>query len=128
MSIKDRIKSMLFWGFTLWLVGYVAGIVLFFVAPKEYIGWIIAPFATVFTIWVLMKKIKRPELMCYFGTGMIWTMMAVALDFVFIVTLFKAGSSYYEPDVLLYYVLTFSLPLIVGYWKFKRKPQQAELF
>ena len=119
---------MLFWGFILWLMGYVAGIVLFFVVPKDYIGWVITPLATVFTIWVLMYKVKRPELMCYFGTGFVWTVMAIVLDYVFNVVLFKIGNSYYQPDVFLYYLLTFTLPIMVGYWKFKHKAPNAELF
>jgi hypothetical protein len=119
---------MLTWGFMLWLAGYLAGIVLFFVVPKDAIGWVITPIATLFTIWVLFKKVKRPELMCYFGTGLIWTLIAVILDFVFIVELFNTGLSYYKPDVFLYYFLTITLPLVVGYWKFKHKSPKAELF
>jgi hypothetical protein len=119
---------MLTWGFILWLIGYLAGMALFFVVPKEYIGWIISPLASVFTIWVLMKKVKRPELMCYFGTGLIWTVMAVLLDYLFIVMLLKTGNSYYKLDVYVYYFLTFVLPIAVGYWKFKHKAPEANLF
>ncbi len=119
---------MLTWGFILWLVGYLASIVLFFIVPKEYIGWVLSPLASVFTIWVLMKKVKRPELMCYFGTGLIWTIMAILLDYLFIITLLKTGNSYYKLDVYLYYLLTFVLPIIVGYWKFKHKAPDAKLF
>jgi hypothetical protein len=119
---------MLIWGFVLWLIGYIAGMVLFFIVTKEYIGWIITPFATVFTIWVLVKKVKRPELMCYFGTGLIWTVIAVIMDYIFIVLMLKTGNTYYKPDVFLYYFLTFTLPIIVGYWKYKHKPPKTELF
>jgi len=128
MSTKEKVKNMVFWGFVLWFFGYIAGIVLFFVVPKEYIGWVITPVATLVTIWVLMKKVRRPELMCYFGTGMIWTIMAVVLDYIFLVTLLKTGSAYYKPDVFLYYTLTFILPILVGYWKYKHKSPNAELF
>lgn len=119
---------MLIWGFILWLVGYIAGMVLFFVVPKEMIGWVITPFASLFTIWVLMKKVRRPELMCYFGTGLIWTVMAMILDYVFIVTMLKTGVAYYKLDVLLYYFLTFALPIAVGYWKYTHKSPNAKLF
>jgi hypothetical protein len=128
MTTSEKVKNMLFWGFILWLVGYVAGMVLFFVVPKDLIGWVISPFASLFTIWVLMKKVRRPELMCYFGTGLIWTLMAVLLDYIFIVTMLKTGTTYYRPDVLLYYFLTFSLPIAVGYWKYTHKKPKAELF
>jgi hypothetical protein len=128
MTTSAKIKNMLTWGFILWLVGYIAGFVLFFVVPKDYIGWIISPLARVFTIWVLLYKVKRPELMCYFGTGLIWTIMAVVLDYLFIIILLKTGSSYYKSDVFLYYFLTFTLPIVVGYWKYKHKSSKAELF
>lgn len=128
MTVKEKVKSMLVWGSILWLSGYIAGIILFFIVPKEYIGLIITPFATVLTIFVLFKKIKRPELMCYFGTGLIWTIMAISLDYIFLVKLLGAGAGYYKVDVFIYYGLTFTLPIIVGYWKFKHKPKDAELF
>jgi len=128
MKTSEKIKNMLLWGFVLWLVGYIAGILLFFIVPKDAIGWVITPFAIAFTVWALLHKVKRPELMCYFGTGFIWTIMAVVLDYLFIVLLLKAGTAYYKPDVFLYYFLTFTLPTIVGYWKYKHKAPQAELF
>lgn len=128
MTTSEKIKNMLFWGFILWFVGYLAGVVLFFLLPKEFIGWIITPFATILTIWVLVKKVKRPELMCYFGTGLFWTIMAVGLDYLFIITLLKTGNSYYKSDVFLYYFLTFTLPIAVGYWKYTHKSPKEKLF
>lgn len=128
MSIKEKLLNTFVWGFVLWLVGYIAGFILFFVVPKENIGWIITPFATILTIWVIIKKVKRPELMCYFGLGLIWTIMAIGLDYVFLVKMLKTGSTYYKPDVYLYYALTFTLPIIVGYWKYKHKSPEAKLF
>lgn len=128
MTVKEKVQNMLLWGFILWLAGYLAGIALFFMVPKDYIGWVLMPLATIFTIWVLMKKVKRPELMCYVGTGLIWTLMAVALDYVFLVRLLQTGSSYYKLDVFLYYFLTFTLPIVVGYWKYRHKAPKAELF
>jgi hypothetical protein len=128
MTVAEKVKNMLFWGFILWLVGYIAGFILFFVVPKDYIGWVITPLATIFTIWVLVKKVKRPEMMCYFGTGLIWTLMAVTLDYLFIVMLLKTGITYYKPDVFLYYFLTATLPIVVGYYKYKHKSPKAELF
>ena len=128
MTLKDKLSSSLVWGFILWLIGYLAGILLFFVVPKEYIGLIITPFATLITIYVLLKKIKRTELMCYFGAGVVWALMAIFLDYIFIVKMLGAGMQYYKTDVFVYYGLTFILPLIVGYWKFKHKPIDAELF
>ena len=128
MSDTERFKNTLLWGLTLWLIGYILGIILFFVVPKNYIGWVITPFATIITIWVIIKRIKRPELMCYFGLGLIWTIIAVVMDYIFLVQLFHIGITYYKPDVFLYYILTFTLPLILGYWKYKHKPSKIKLF
>lgn len=127
MTNKQKMISTFGWGFVLWLVGYIAGIVLFMLVPENMIGWIITPFATIFTLWVLFKRIKRSELMCYFGLGLVWTVMAIVLDYFFIVKLFQSDS-YYKPDIFLYYTLTFTLPLIVGYWKFKNKSEETEWF
>ena len=128
MSIKEKLLNTFFWGLVLWLVGYIAGFILFFIVPKEYIGWIIMPFTMALTIWVIIKKVKRPELMCYFGLGLVWSIMAAVLDYIFLVKMLKAGTTYYKPDVFLYYTLTFTLPMIVGYWKYRHKPKKAELF
>lgn len=128
MSIKEKLSNTFVWGFVLWLIGYIAGFILFFVVPKTYIGWVITPFATILTVWVIMKKVRRPELMCYFGLGLLWTLMAIGLDYVFIVKMLKTGTEYYKPDVFLYYILTFILPMIVGYWKYKNKSPKAKLF
>jgi hypothetical protein len=106
------------WGFILWLFGYSLGIVFFFFVPKEQIGYFVLPLGVAFTLWVLLKKIKREEFMCYVGLGIIWTIVAVAFDYFFIVKLFKSPD-YYKLDVYVYYALTFVLPVIVGWWKFK---------
>jgi hypothetical protein len=120
---KDKGKIFLntvFWGFVLWLFGYILGIVFFAFLPKDQIGWYILPFGFAFMLWVLVRKIKREELMCYFGLGLIWTLMALALDYIFIVKLLKSAS-YYKLDVYVYYALTFVLPIAVGWQKFKNK-------
>jgi hypothetical protein len=108
-----------FWGFILWLFGYILGFVFFFFVPKEFLGWFIMPFGLAFTLWVLLKKIKREEFMCYFGLSLIWTIMAIVLDYVFLVKMLKA-IGYYKLDVYIYYILTFVLPMVVGWYKFKR--------
>jgi hypothetical protein len=109
----------LFWGLILWLFGYILGLIFFAFAPKELIGFFILPFGVAFTLWVLLKKIRREEFGCYFGLGLIWTLMAVLLDYIFIVKLFQSAG-YYKLDVYLYYALTFLLPMIVGWYQFKK--------
>ena len=104
------------WGFLLWLFGYVLGFVFFAIVPKDVIGWCIMPFGIVATLWVLSRKIKRESFKCYIGLGVIWTIMAIALDYIFLVVPLKA-TDYYKPDVYLYYALTLALPLVVGWYK-----------
>lgn len=98
MTKKQILLNTLFWGFILWLFGYVLGIVFFAFLPKEQIGFYVLPLGLALTLWVLFEKIKREEFMCYIGLGIIWTILAVLLDYLFIAKLFKSAD-YYKPDV-----------------------------
>ena len=113
-TIKDSIG----WGFLLWFIGYLLGIVLFVVVSTDMIGWVLSPVATLFTLWVLIKKIKSKQFAYYVMIGIVWTIIAIIFDYVFIVTLFKS-TSYYKLDVYVYYVIMFMLPVVVGMKKAK---------
>jgi hypothetical protein len=108
-----------FWGLILWLFGYILGIIFFAFVPADLIGFYILPLGMASTLWVLFKKIKREEFLCYIGLGVIWTIIAAGLDYLFIVTLFKSAG-YYKLDVYVYYALTLLLPLLVGWYKFRK--------
>jgi len=112
---KQLLKDSLVWGFVLWLIGYILSFILFFIVPPLMIGWIIAPIGTLTTLLVLFKKIKRGNFGRYLTLSIVWTLMAVLLDYVFIIKLLNPVG-YYKPSVFLYYGLTFVLPLFV-YWK-----------
>jgi len=116
MTKKQIIINNVFWGFILWLSGYILGIVLFPFVPKDQIGFYILPLGTALTLWVLLKKINRDMFLCYFSVSVFWTMIAIILDYLFIVKLFTS-TDYYKPDVYLYYLLTFLLPILVGLYK-----------
>jgi hypothetical protein len=116
---KKIFLNTVFWGFILWLFGYALGVVFFAFVPKEALGWAIMPFGFLATLWVLFKKIKREKFGCFIGLGVVWTVIAVVLDYVFIVKLFNS-TDYYKIDVYIYYILTFMLPVIVGWYKFKQ--------
>jgi hypothetical protein len=120
MDKKKIFLNTVSWGFALWLFGYVLGFIFFAFVPANLIGWAIMSFGVLITLWVLFKKIVREEFGCYFGLAIIWTLMAVILDYLFIVKLLKPADGYYKADVYLYYVLTFILPIAVGWWKMKR--------
>lgn len=114
---KQLLKDSLGWGFILWLIGYVAGIVLFFVVPPSLIGWVILPVGLIITLWVLLKKVKGDTLQYYLMLAVVWTVIAIVFDYLFIVKAFNPPDGYYKLDVYLYYVLTFITPLIIGWWK-----------
>jgi uncharacterized membrane protein len=118
---KQFLKDALGWGFILWLIGYILGFILFFVAPPTMIGWIITPIGIIITLWALFKKIKGDSFKYYFKLAVVWTAIAVAFDYLFIVKMLKPAGGYYKPDVYLYYGLTFILPLIVGWRKRSKK-------
>jgi hypothetical protein len=114
---RQLLKDSLGWGFILWFIGYVMGIVLFFVFPPLLIGWVILPFGVLITLWVLLKKVKGDTLWYYLTLAIVWTVIAVIFDFLFIVKTFKPADGYYKLDVYIYYLLTFVMPLIFGWWK-----------
>ena len=118
-NIKIFLNTLL-WGFGLWLVGYILGFVFFAFVPKGQIGWYVMPLGIALTLWVLFKKIKREKFTCYIGLGAIWAIMAVVLDYIFIVKLLN-GADYYKVDVYLYYALTLILPIAVGWYKLKNE-------
>ena len=117
---KKLFMDMLGWGILLWIAGYILGIILFMVVPVGLIGWIISPFGILLTLWVLMKKIKSTYLLYYLAVAIVWTAIAVLLDYFFLVRLFHPADGYYKIDVYLYYFLTFILPLLVGFFRYNR--------
>ncbi len=119
MNKRKILANTVFWGLLLWLFGYILGFVFFAFVPKEYIGWAIMPFGIAATLWVLFKRIKRESFTCYIGLGVIWTIIAVLFDYLFLVRLLNP-TNYYKLDVYLYYILTLLLPIIVGWYKFSK--------
>ena len=114
---KQLLTNAFGWGFILWLIGYALGIILFSIVPPSMIGWIIMPIGTALTLWVLFKKVKSKLFKDYLILAIVWTLIAVAFDYFFLVKTFNPADGYYKPDVYLYYALTFILPLIVGWRK-----------
>jgi hypothetical protein len=124
---KLLLKDSLGWGFLLWLVGYILGVVLFFVLPPALIGWVITPIGVGVTLWVLIKKIKNHTLGYYIFLGVVWSLVAMIFDYFFIVKLLKPTDGYYKLDIYIYYSVTFILPIIVGWWKDKSVPKKDSL-
>jgi hypothetical protein len=105
------------WGFVLWLIGYLLGMILFFVVPSDMIGWVILPIGIIITLWALLKKIKGDSFNHYLLLAIAWTLIAIVFDYLFIVKALKPADGYYKLDVYLYYALTFVLPLAAYYRK-----------
>ena len=118
---KQLIKDTLVWGFILWFISYVLGIVLFAFVSPSILGWVIMPIGIAITLWVLFKKIKSESLKRYVLIAIIWTAIAIIFDYFFLVLLFKPADGYYKWDVYLYYALTFILPIVVGLIKTPKK-------
>ena len=118
---RDLLKDSIGWGFLLWFAGYLLGIVLFVVVPASAIGWVIMPIGITLTVWVLMTRVHVRLPVDFLILAIIWTTMAVGLDYFMIVKAFNPPDGYYKLDVYLYYAFTFVLPLLAG-WRRQRVP------
>jgi hypothetical protein len=113
--MKPWIKDTAGLGVALWLIGYLASLVLFFTPYAATMGWLLTAIFTPFTIaiaWWWFRKREHLSLEYYAVVGVAWVLIAVVFDYLFIVLLFKA--TYYNPDVFVYYALTFLIPVGVG--------------
>ncbi|MEK9179483.1 MAG: hypothetical protein AAB893_03370, partial [Patescibacteria group bacterium] len=88
--------------------------------PPALIGWVITPIGIALTLLVLFKKISNKPIQYYLLLAMSWTLIAIVLDYFLLVKVFKPADGYYKLDVYLYYVLTFILPLVIGWRKSKQ--------
>lgn len=102
------------WGIALWLAGYLLGILFFMIAPASLIGWFITPIGLALTIWVLTTKFRSELATNALWIGVIWMLLAIILDYFFLVQLFKPEDGYYKLDVYFYYGSTLLLPLILS--------------
>jgi hypothetical protein len=117
---RQLLEDSMGWGFVLWVIGYILGIVLFFTIPLAFIGWTIMPLGVFITLWVLVTRVRTQQPRDYLVLAVTWTAMAIVLDYLFIMKAFNPPDGYYKLDVYLYYVLTFLLPLTVAIYR--RRP------
>jgi hypothetical protein len=113
--MQQWIKDTAALGTGLWLIGYLASLVLFFSPYAGIMGWILLVIFTPVTIaitWWWFRQRKGLSLQYYAKVGIAWVLIAVVFDYLFIVRLFQA--TYYEADVFVYYALTFLIPMGVG--------------
>lgn len=112
---KHLVKDALGWGVALWLIGYVLGIMLFAFVPANLIGWIILPIGVVITLWIAFRRVKGDTLGYFCLVALVWLLIAVLGDYLFIVKAFHPADGYYKLDVYLYYALTLGIPLVAGW-------------
>jgi hypothetical protein len=122
--MKQILKDTAGLGIVLWLVGYLASLALFVSPYAAIMGWILLVVCTPVTIAVAWWWFKARDLALsyYAGVGAAWAVIAVVLDYLFIVLLFQA--TYYGFDVFVYYALTFLIPVGVGLYltRARREP------
>ena len=99
------------WGSLLWLIGYVLGFVFYAFVPAALIGWDIMPLGIAITAIVLLKWVRVADLHEAARVGVMWTLLAIALDYAFIVLLLHPADGYYKLDVYIYYALTLLMPI-----------------
>lgn len=113
--MKQWIKDTVGLGTALWLIGYLASLVLFFPPYEGVMGWILlvifTPVTIAITYWWFRKR-EHLSLKYFAAVGVAWVLIAVVLDYLFIVLLFQA--TYYGPDVFVYYAVTFLIPGGIG--------------
>lgn len=112
--MQTLLKDTVVLGVLLWLLGYIASLLLFVSPFAGIMGWIlIAVFTPVSVIIVWRWFTGRDLPLAYYaGLGIAWTVIAVVFDYLFIVLLFSA--TYYGPDVFVYYAITFLIPVCIG--------------
>jgi hypothetical protein len=120
--IKSRMIDIFVFGIFIWLMGYIASIILFPFVPDNILGWILCIIFTPITIIIayLRFRNRKLKLFCYFMTGVFWAIIAMILDYFFIVRLFNSVT-YYKPDVFVYYIVTFLIPLIIGLYNINKR-------
>jgi hypothetical protein len=118
-------KDTLGWGVVLWLIGYALGMMLFAFVPANVIGWVILPIGTAIALWIGFKKVKGETLAYFALVALVWLLIAVLGDYLFIVKMLKPADGYYKPDVYLYYALTVAIPLFAGWRRTWRRTSRG---
>ncbi len=114
-NLRTRLVDSLGLGICIWLMGYIASLVLFFIVPASLLGWVLFVIFTPLTFYIAYLRFgKRSEDTGYYlMIGAVWTLIAIVLDYLFVVVAFHS-EAYYKADVLAYYAMTFLIPLWVG--------------
>ncbi len=121
LSKKTLLIDALLLGVAVWLIGYLAGIVLYFFLSPDMLGWVLFAIFTPIIILLCYERFrKREESISYYAfIGAVWLIVALVFDYLFLVKLLNPPA-YYKLDVYVYYASSFLIPFLVGV-KFGRK-------
>lgn len=120
-DLKTKLVDALGLGICFWLMGYVVSLILFFILPSSILGWVLLVIFTPICLYLSYLRFrKRGEGITYYLIiGVVWAIIAMILDYIFIVVAFHS-QGYYKLDVFVYYATTFIIPLLIG-WKYGKK-------
>jgi hypothetical protein len=115
---KDATKTKLIdigLGLLIWLIGYIASIVLWGAVSPDMLGWVLFVVFLPLMIYIPYSRFRnRKETVGYYLLmASVWVLIAVVLDYLFIVQMFNS-QSYYKLDVYVYYAITFIAPFLIG--------------
>ncbi len=86
--------------------------------PANLLGWVLFVIFTPICIYISFLRFRKrtEDISYYLAIAAIWAVIAMVLDYIFIVTAFHS-LGYYKLDVFVYYATTFIIPLLIG-WKY----------
>jgi hypothetical protein len=119
--MEQLLRDTVYTGTALWLAGYLASMAVYF-SGFNYAIWgkvvllHYIPCAFIFAFWYFAGRDLTPAYSA--GIGVAWSLIAIALDFPFIVLRFGAYQ-YYTPDVFVYYAAMFLIPVVAGRYRKK---------
>jgi len=117
--MEQLLRDTAYAGLLLWLAGYLASMAVYF-SPLPYPLWgkvvllLYIPFAAAFAVYLFRER--NQSMRYYAGVGLAWSLIAIVLDYPFIVLRFGAYQ-YYTPDVYFYYAVMFLIPVGVGIYR-----------
>lgn len=115
LDLKRLLTDAAGFGFALWLIGFVLGMLFFVFVPVAIIGWFVLPLLIAATVFFSYKRFASSglSLVYYAVVALGWVLIAIVFDYIFLVNAFKV-QNYYDADVFLYYLSTFFIPLLTG--------------
>lgn len=113
---KQRFIETIGWGTALWFLGFAFSMMLFPFIPVKFLGLPVLAIMAFFIFAAGMKvfKEKKATLMYALTVAFSWLLLVIVLDYFVLVKTFNI-ENYYDIDLIVYYTVTFILPLIA--WK-----------